>query len=101
MDAVEPLISLDNPAVVVESVKLALDGSGDVVVRLYESRGGRAEATVHSNFGHGQPIVTDLLERPIDESGTVSFNGDESSVVTTPMSRAPASCWFRRRSRNS
>lgn len=43
VDAVEPLISLDNPAVVVESVKLALDGSGDVVVRLYESRGGRAE----------------------------------------------------------
>ncbi|SLE92017.1 Putative glycosyl hydrolase [Mycobacteroides abscessus subsp. abscessus] len=85
VDAVEPLISLDNPAVVVESVKLALDGSGDVVVRLYESRGGRAEATLRSNFGHGQPIVTDLLERPIDESGTVSFNGDEIHLTLRPF----------------
>lgn len=84
-DAVEPLLILDNPAVVVESVKLALDGSGDVVVRLYESRGGRAEATVRTNFTHRPPIVTDLLERPIDESGTVSFNGDEIHLALRPF----------------
>lgn len=84
-DAVEPLLILDNPAVVVESVKLALDGSGDVVVRLYESRGGRAETTVRTNFTHRQPIVTDLLERPIDESGTVSFNGDEIHLALRPF----------------
>ena len=35
-----------NPGVVVEAVKLADDRSGDVIVRLYESRGARAEATV-------------------------------------------------------
>src|SRR4029079_18941965 len=34
--AVAPLIAIDRPGVVVEAVKLAQDGSGDVVVRLYE-----------------------------------------------------------------
>ncbi len=37
---VEPLLSVSNPAIVVEAVKLAEDGSGDVIVRLYESLGG-------------------------------------------------------------
>ncbi len=36
---VAPLLTVDNPAVVVEAVKLAEDGSGDVVVRLYEALG--------------------------------------------------------------
>ncbi|WP_019204079.1 glycoside hydrolase family 38 C-terminal domain-containing protein [Tsukamurella sp. 1534] len=63
---VEPLVAVDDPAVVVESVKLAEDGSGDVVVRLYESRGGRADATVTAAFPHDGAVFTDLLERPLD-----------------------------------
>ena len=35
-----PLVTVSNPAVVVEAVKLAEDRSGDVIVRLYESLGG-------------------------------------------------------------
>jgi len=69
-----PLVSVSNPAVVVESVKLAGDQSGDVIVRLYESRGARAEADVSlvgadsPNGGDGQSgassvVATDLLER--------------------------------------
>ncbi|MCX4670890.1 glycosyl hydrolase-related protein [Streptomyces sp. NBC_01381] len=59
-----PLVSVDNPAVTVESVKLADDGSGDVVVRLYESRGGRAAAALTTSFAVSAAQVTDLLERP-------------------------------------
>jgi alpha-mannosidase len=63
-----PLVSVDNPAVVVESVKLANDRSGDVIVRLYESRGARAEAQVSLTGPDGQRgasavVATDLLER--------------------------------------
>ena len=36
---VAPLVTVSNPAAVVEAVKLAEDGSGDLVVRLYESPG--------------------------------------------------------------
>ncbi|MFF3887194.1 alpha-mannosidase [Streptomyces sp. NPDC001914] len=64
----EPLVSVDDPAVTVESVKLAEDRSGDVVVRLYESRGGRARAKVTTGFPVARAEVTDLLERPLREA---------------------------------
>ncbi|WP_328672178.1 alpha-mannosidase [Streptomyces sp. NBC_00328] len=66
--APEPLVSVADPAVTVESVKLAEDRSGDVVVRLYESRGGRARAKVTAGFPVSRTEVTDLLERPLREA---------------------------------
>ncbi|HEX3782139.1 MAG TPA: glycoside hydrolase family 38 C-terminal domain-containing protein [Pseudonocardiaceae bacterium] len=62
-NAVAPLVAVDNPAVVVEAVKLADDRSGDVVVRLYESGGGRAKARLAAGFPLGTALSTDLLER--------------------------------------
>lgn len=61
--AVDPLIISSDPAVVVETVKLAEDGSGDVVVRLYESLGSRAATTVAVSFPYRRIQRTDLLER--------------------------------------
>lgn len=61
--SVEPIVSVENPAVVVESVKLAEDRSGDLIVRLYESRGGRAETAVRAHFDCASVEMTDLLER--------------------------------------
>ena len=50
---------------VIETVKLAGDGSGDLVVRLYESRGGRATTTL-TLAGTAEVIEsTDLLERAL------------------------------------
>ena len=62
-----PLVRVDNPNVVVECVKLADDRSGDVVVRLYEARGGRASARLTTGFALANAQVTDLLERPVDD----------------------------------
>jgi alpha-mannosidase len=64
---VAPLVTVNNPAVVVEAVKLAEDGSGDLVVRLYESLGGRARATVTADAEVGSVNATDLLERPLPD----------------------------------
>ncbi len=63
---VPPLISVTNPAIVVEAVKLAEDRSGDVVVRLYESLGGRAQGELTAAFAVADVTFTDLLERSID-----------------------------------
>ncbi|MEU6992615.1 glycoside hydrolase family 38 C-terminal domain-containing protein [Streptomyces sp. NPDC046465] len=68
--ALPSLVSVDHPAVTVESVKLADDRSGDVVVRLYESRGGRAAAVLGTSFPVAGAEVTDLLERPLHEAET-------------------------------
>ncbi|MFJ6571162.1 alpha-mannosidase [Streptomyces sp. NPDC091292] len=65
-----PLVAVDHPAVTIESVKLAEDRSGDVVVRLYESRGGRADATLTASFPVARAEVTDLLERPLAPADT-------------------------------
>jgi alpha-mannosidase len=64
---VAPLVTVSNSAVVVEAIKLAEDGSGDLVVRLYESLGGRARATVTAAAEVGSVNATDLLERPLPE----------------------------------
>ncbi|MGW2321732.1 alpha-mannosidase [Streptomyces sp. NPDC001680] len=65
---VAPLVTLDNDAVVVTAVKLADDGSGDVVVRFHEAQGGRARATLKASFEVSDVTVTDLLERPLPDA---------------------------------
>jgi len=65
--AVAPIVTVDAPAIVVEAVKLAEDGSGDVVVRLYEARGGRADGRLTPGFPATGAVRTDLLERPLEQ----------------------------------
>lgn len=60
---VPPLVRVDSPYIVVESVKLAEDRSGDLIVRLYEARGARASGTVTVDGDVSAIVETDLLER--------------------------------------
>ncbi|WP_185057166.1 alpha-mannosidase [Thermocatellispora tengchongensis] len=68
--AVPPLVAVDDPAVVVEAVKLADDRSGDIVVRLYESLGGRAAARLTCHLPVSGVQECDLLERPLPAGRT-------------------------------
>ncbi|MFE5142156.1 alpha-mannosidase [Streptomyces fagopyri] len=77
-----PVVSVDGDGVTVEAVKLADDTSGDVVVRLYESRGGRATGTLRTGFPLAGARVTDLLERPLSEADT---DGDAVAVSLRPF----------------
>lgn len=49
MPDLAPLASIEsaNGTVVLDWIKLADDGSGDLIVRAYEAAGGRADATLH------------------------------------------------------
>jgi alpha-mannosidase len=58
------LITVDNPDITIETVKLADDRSGDVVLRLYESRGGSARGTLRADFPVSAAHITHLLENP-------------------------------------
>lgn len=64
---IEPLLRVDNPAAVVEAVKLAEDRSGDLIVRLYEAHGNRSTARLIRHFEATDVVETDLLERPLAE----------------------------------
>ncbi|QDO43953.1 alpha-mannosidase [Streptomyces sp. RLB3-17] len=78
----EPVVSVDGEGVTIEAVKLADDASGDVVVRLYESRGGRGTGTLRTGFPLAGAQVTDLLERPLT---TVDTDGNAVAVALRPF----------------
>ncbi|MFE9769326.1 alpha-mannosidase [Streptomyces sp. NPDC005808] len=65
------LVVLDSTDVLVESVKLADDRSGDVVVRLYEACGGAASARLSAGFALAAVFDCDLLEQPERELALV------------------------------
>lgn len=67
-EGVAPLVTVSSPSVFVEAVKLAEDHSGDVIVRLYEAQGGRAETTVTVGADFSSASTTDLLERDLGDS---------------------------------
>jgi len=62
---VEPLVRAEPDGVVVSAVKLADDGSDDIVVRLYEALGARVRGRLELGFPAASVTVTDLLERPL------------------------------------
>jgi alpha-mannosidase len=79
---IEPLLRVDNPAVVVEAVKLAEDRSGDVIVRLYEAHGNRSTARLIRHFEATDVVETDLLERPLAEPRVELAAGAPLPVVS-------------------
>jgi len=83
---VAPLVSSDNPAIVVEAVKLAEDRSGDLVVRLYEARGARATGAVNFGCDVARVIETDLLERALyDPRALVTVTGLQTNLRLRPF----------------
>jgi alpha-mannosidase len=65
-------VTVDAPNVCVEVVKSADDGSGALILRLYEAWGGRGPVTVTAPYAIGTATRTDLLER---ELGPVEVDG--------------------------
>ncbi|NJP48634.1 alpha-mannosidase [Streptomyces sp. SBST2-5] len=82
---VVPLVTVDRDSVVITAVKLADDGSGDVVVRFHEAHGGRARATLTTGFRATGVQVTDLLERPLADTEPPALDGDRIPVRLRPF----------------
>ncbi|MET9399915.1 glycoside hydrolase family 38 C-terminal domain-containing protein [Kitasatospora sp. NPDC002965] len=85
-EAVRPLVELDEAALVVSAVKLADDGSGDLVLRVYEAGGGRARGRLRTSFRPAAAVPCDLLERPWDGTrGEVAVDGDGVTLSLRPF----------------
>lgn len=76
------MLSVDTANAVVEVVKEADDGSGALVVRLYESWGRRGPVTVRAPWPIQRASLTDLLERPLAE---IPIHGAEVTLEMTPF----------------
>ncbi|MFE0317671.1 glycoside hydrolase family 38 C-terminal domain-containing protein, partial [Streptomyces albogriseolus] len=82
---VAPLVTVDRDSVVVTAVKLADDGSGDVVVRFHEAHGARAHATLTAGFPVAGVEVTDLLERPLADTAPPTVDDGRITVRLRPF----------------
>ncbi|MFG2824819.1 alpha-mannosidase [Kitasatospora sp. NPDC048365] len=86
---VRPLVEVDADAIVVSAVKLADDGSGDLVVRVYESGGGRARGRLATSFPLASAVRCDLLERPWDGARCEAVaDGDGVRLALRPFELA-------------
>ncbi|CAN3702511.1 hypothetical protein MMX123_02535 [Microbacterium sp. MM2322] len=79
-DDVPPLVTSSNAAVRVNTVKLAEDASEDLIVRVYESSGGRQTTTLAFAVAFASIEEVDLIERPIDDARCFS---DTASLELT------------------
>ncbi|WP_311245894.1 glycoside hydrolase family 38 C-terminal domain-containing protein [Microbacterium sp. WCS2018Hpa-23] len=64
---VESLVTVTGEGIVVSGVKLADDGSGDVIVRLYEALGRRAVGSIAADFEHREIREVSLIEDALDD----------------------------------
>ncbi|TCM99636.1 alpha-mannosidase [Paenibacillus sp. BK033] len=58
----QSLLQIDQSGVLAETVKLAEDGSGDWIVRLYESTGSSVSCGVRAGLSYSAAFETDMLE---------------------------------------
>ena len=85
------LLNCSDPSVTVESVKLAEDGTGDLIIRLYESMGGSRTAMIHPFLPFSAAYFCSFEEKPgdnipvKDKSFTVSFHPFE--IITLRLVR--------------
>ncbi|MFK4790399.1 alpha-mannosidase [Microbacterium sp. ZW T5_56] len=76
---VEPLVTVTGRGIVVSSVKLAADRSGDVIVRVYEALGERTTGEIRVSFAHAGVREVSLIEDELPDART------GSSLSLTPF----------------
>ncbi|ABY22262.1 alpha-mannosidase [Renibacterium salmoninarum ATCC 33209] len=84
-EPVEGLFSVFNAALTIEAVKLAEDGSGDVIVRLYEALGELSTGLIRANFPVKSVLMTDLLEESIEVPTGVVLGEDSAELTLRPF----------------
>ena len=60
-------IHIDQPNIVLDTVKMAEDGSGDIILRLYESKKAAVTTNIHVNVDCENAYLCDMLENKLEE----------------------------------
>ncbi len=77
-----------DPGVRIAAVKHAEDGSGDVVVRLWESHGGRGRGALDPGFPVAAATITDLLEEAGEPIDGLALELRPFQILTVRVTRA-------------
>ncbi|MFC3749588.1 alpha-mannosidase [Paenibacillus sp. GCM10012306] len=78
----QSLLSIDQANVIAETVKIAEDGSGDLIVRLYESKGASVASKLHIGLTVAVVREADMLEEKI---GELSYEGEDVLLQFRPF----------------
>ena len=85
------MMSVDAPNVIIDTVKAAEDGSGDTIIRLYESKHAACDACLTLNLPAGAVYACDMLENPSEQlplrNGRVQLNFRGFEVKTLRVKR--------------
>ena len=90
----ESVFSVDQPAVILETVKLAEDESGDIILRLYEAMHTTVNASVHiglkGNWKYAQCNMLEEEETPYApaENGDIALTFTPFNIQTIRLKRA-------------
>lgn len=86
------LFTMDDPSVVIETVKLAEDRSGDLIVRVYESMNGTRRTAFRTAFAPAQIWRCNMLEEPQEElevkDGAAEIELHPFEIVTLRLKKA-------------
>ncbi|MBQ7291208.1 MAG: alpha-mannosidase [Clostridia bacterium] len=85
-------LSVDNDNIIIDTVKMAEDGSGDIIVRLYESKKAAVSTKLHAAFTEGfKAYSCDMLENIEEElavaNGTVDLSFRAFEIKTLRLSK--------------
>lgn len=91
--SVEPLAAAaasvsSPPAVVLDTVKFAMDGKG-IILRLYEGLGHDARVVLRAHAGFASVALVNLLEEPLDRQGIAVTDGGDGDAGVSPVEDAP------------
>jgi alpha-mannosidase len=71
-------VRIDNPGVILETVKYAENESGDIIVRLYESTGGLKQTEIQFGFDIKEAYITNMIEENLEN---VNAENNEIAVA--------------------
>jgi alpha-mannosidase len=84
--AFESFASVEDPGVIIETIKPAESGNG-VVIRLYESLGRPTTTPLRVAFAHAAAHLTDLMENPLGAADLDRLEFTPFEIVTVLVER--------------
>lgn len=67
-------INVSEPNIIIETIKPSEDGSGDIIIRLYETKRMTSICKISISLKYKKIVLTDMLENEISEIN--SYNGE-------------------------
>ncbi|MFZ1412928.1 MAG: glycoside hydrolase family 38 C-terminal domain-containing protein [Micropruina sp.] len=88
---IDPLVHLDGAGLVIDTVKLAEDGSGELIVRLYESLGkpSHGELSIDGATVWAVNLLEDAMDKRLDRMGGVVHFDLRPFEILTLRARLP------------